>query len=56
LNLARGPGLDSGAFTELSSHGRWDHGPTPAQYVGRIRRYHDDIGSLLWAAPSGLDV
>ncbi|MEU7909268.1 hypothetical protein [Actinoplanes sp. NPDC049118] len=43
--------LDSGGFTELSTHGSWDHGPTPAQYVARIRRYRDEIGSLLWAAP-----
>jgi hypothetical protein len=43
--------LDSGGFTELSTHGSWQHGPTPAEYVARIRRYRDDIGSLLWAAP-----
>jgi hypothetical protein len=43
--------VDSGGFTELSTHGSWDHGPTPAQYVARLRRYRDEIGSLLWAAP-----
>jgi hypothetical protein len=43
--------LDSGGFTELACYGTWDHGPTPAQYVTRIRRYRDQIGHLLWAAP-----
>lgn len=43
--------LDSGGFTELATHGSWDHGPTPAQYVARIRRYHEQIGQLAWAAP-----
>lgn len=43
--------LDSGGFTELACYGTWDHGPTPAQYVTRIRRYRDQIGQLLWAAP-----
>jgi hypothetical protein len=43
--------LDSGGFTELSSHGTWDHGPTPRQYATRIRRYRDEIGHLQWAAP-----
>jgi hypothetical protein len=31
--------LDSGSFTELSTHGSWANGPTPAEYVDRIRRY-----------------
>ncbi len=49
---ARSPwALDSGGFTELSSHGTWEHGPTPRQYAARIRRYRDDIGHLAWAAP-----
>lgn len=43
--------LDSGGFTELSAHGTWDNGPTPAEYVGRIRRYQRHIGRLAWAAP-----
>jgi hypothetical protein len=43
--------LDSGGFTELATHGTWEHGPTPAQYVTRIRRYADEIGHLRWAAP-----
>ncbi|HZO63796.1 MAG TPA: hypothetical protein VFB74_02230 [Kribbellaceae bacterium] len=43
--------LDSGGFTELSAHGNWQHGPTPAQYAARIRRYRDQIGHLAWAAP-----
>ncbi|MGW5569787.1 deazapurine DNA modification protein DpdA family protein [Nocardia thailandica] len=52
LPRARGPwALDSGGFTELSSHGSWDQGPTPAEYVGRIRRYARDVGNLAFAAP-----
>jgi hypothetical protein len=43
--------LDSGGFTELATRGSWDHGPTPAQYAARIRRYRDEIGQLAWAAP-----
>ncbi len=43
--------LDSGGFTQLSRSGGWDNGPTPAQYVARIRRYHAEIGYLAWAAP-----
>jgi hypothetical protein len=43
--------LDSGGFTELARHGTWDHGPTPAHYAARIRRYRDEIGHLAWAAP-----
>lgn len=43
--------LDSGGFTELSTFGSWDHGPTPHQYVQNIRRYTDVIGGLRWAAP-----
>jgi len=44
-------GLDSGGFSELAEHGSWEHGPTPAQYVARVRRYAHDVGRLLWAAP-----
>jgi hypothetical protein len=43
--------LDSGGFTELSRYGSWDHGPAPAEYAARIRRYRDEIGHLAWAAP-----
>jgi hypothetical protein len=43
--------LDSGGFTELSMHGTWDHGPSPAEYVARVRRYQRTIGQLAWAAP-----
>lgn len=41
--------LDSGGFTELQTYGRWTIGP--AEYVARVRRYRDEIGMLLWAAP-----
>ena len=43
--------LDSGGFTELQQYGTWDHGPTPCQYAERVRRYRDEIGGLVWAAP-----
>lgn len=42
--------LDSGGFSELSMHGSWDYGPTPKQYVRRVRRYRDEVGMLDWAA------
>jgi hypothetical protein len=41
--------LDSGAFSELSAHGRWTL--TPEEYVTAVRRYRDEIGLLDWAAP-----
>jgi hypothetical protein len=40
---------DSGGFSELKQHGRWT--VTPESYVQRLRRYHEEIGYLLWAAP-----
>ncbi|WP_405743199.1 hypothetical protein OG422_14415 [Streptomyces sp. NBC_01525] len=43
--------LDSGGFTELQQYGSWDHGPSPRQYGDRVRRYRDEIGGLVWAAP-----
>jgi hypothetical protein len=41
--------LDSGGFTELSLHGRWQ--TSAAEYVAAVRRYRDEIGGLEWAAP-----
>jgi len=41
--------LDSGGFTELQQYGRWT--VPPREYVTRVRRYRDEIGRLLWAAP-----
>lgn len=47
---ARGPwALDSGGFTELQNHGRWRIGPD--EYIAAVRRYRDEIGNLVWAAP-----
>ena len=40
--------LDSGGFSELSTHSRWTVGPQ--QYVDDVRRWRDTIGSLQWAA------
>lgn len=53
LPSARGPwALDSGGFTELQKYGSWDHGPTPAEYAARVRRYRDEIGGqFCFAAP-----
>jgi hypothetical protein len=49
LPVAAGPwALDSGAFTELSLHGRWTIGP--AGYAGEVCRYREDIGRLRWVA------
>jgi hypothetical protein len=42
---------DSGGFTQLSRCGTWACGPSPREYAARIRRYRDEIGRLLWAAP-----
>jgi hypothetical protein len=41
--------LDSGGFTELRLHRRW--AISAAQYVREVRRWRDEIGSMLWAAP-----
>ncbi|WP_218003100.1 deazapurine DNA modification protein DpdA family protein [Nocardia asiatica] len=41
--------LDSGGFSQLQQHGFWTF--TAAEYVQRVRRYRDEIGGLLWAAP-----
>ncbi|MDG4790016.1 hypothetical protein O7626_29530 [Micromonospora sp. WMMD1102] len=40
---------DSGGFTELQKYGRWTVGPI--EYVARLRRYRDETGRMLWAAP-----
>ena len=41
--------VDSGGFSVLQYHGRWT--VSAAEYVARLRRYRDEIGSLVWAAP-----
>lgn len=41
--------LDSGGFTELSTHGAWM--TSPAEYVDAVRRYVDEMPGLDWAAP-----
>lgn len=41
--------LDSGAFTEVASLGRFE--TSPAEYIAAVRRYRDEIGQLDWAAP-----
>lgn len=41
--------LDSGAFSELNLHGRFQMGE--AEYVEALARYQAEIGNLLWAAP-----
>jgi hypothetical protein len=50
LPRALGPwALDSGGFTELALHGRWQ--TTTAAYAAAVARYADQIGRLAWAAP-----
>jgi len=41
--------LDSGAFTEIATHGKWTI--SEAEYASFINRYSDEIGNLVWAAP-----
>lgn len=41
--------LDSGGFTELQLYGRWT--VAAADYVAEVRRYRDEVGRLIWAAP-----
>lgn len=51
LPRAIGPwALDSGGFTELQRFGSWDR-VSPEQYVADVRRYRDEIGNMVWAAP-----
>lgn len=40
--------LDSGAFTEISTRGRWT--VSPEAYVAEVRRYRQEIGRMDWAA------
>jgi hypothetical protein len=40
--------LDSGAFTEISRHGRWT--VPPRQYAQEARRWRDEVGRMDWAA------
>lgn len=50
LPRARGPwALDSGGFTELQMFGEWRE--SPRAYAAAVRRYRDEIGNLVWAAP-----
>lgn len=50
LPNAVGPwALDSGGFTELRDHGTWR--TDARQYAALVRRLHDEIGGMEWAAP-----
>lgn len=50
LPRALGPWvLDSGGYSELAMFGEWR--TTPAEYVRAVRRYEDETGALVWAAP-----
>lgn len=50
LPQALGPwALDSGGFTELSTHGTWT--VSAKKYVAFIRRYVNEVGKMEWAAP-----
>ncbi len=41
--------LDSGGFSELSLTGGWSI--SPREYVRVVRRYQQEIGRMVWAAP-----
>lgn len=41
--------LDSGGFTELQLHGRWQ--TNERDHVRAVRRYADEIGNLVWCSP-----
>ncbi|WP_405183695.1 hypothetical protein OG225_43345 (plasmid) [Nocardia sp. NBC_01377] len=50
LPQARGEiAIDSGAFSELTKYGGWVS-TTPREYVDRLRRYHEEIGNIAFAA------
>ena len=40
--------LDSGGFSEISLYGRWQ--TSPEQYAREVRRWHDEVGGLAFAA------
>jgi hypothetical protein len=46
--------LDSGGFTELNLHGKWE--TTPEEYVTAVRRYDDPARTPRMGLPPGLDV
>ena len=51
LPRARAPWiLDSGGFSALSGTGD-DYPITGREYIREVRRYRDEIGGLVWAAP-----
>lgn len=39
--------LDSGGFTELQIHGKWE--TSPHQYAAEVRQWRDEIGKMEWA-------
>ncbi|MGK8558807.1 DUF7221 family queuine tRNA-ribosyltransferase-like protein [Nocardia gipuzkoensis] len=43
--------LGKGGFTELQRFGSWQHGPSPAEYVERVRHYSAEIGNLVAVGP-----
>lgn len=40
--------LDSGAFTEISTHGEWRI--SAKEYAATVRRFHLEVGRMEWAA------
>lgn len=45
--------IDSGGFSIINTHGSWDAGDSPKQYVAALNSYADNIGGHMidWAAP-----
>lgn len=41
--------VDSGAYTELATYGRWQ--TTPQAYIDALYRYAEQLGPMTWAAP-----
>ncbi len=44
--------LDSSSFSMLQKHGRWI--VTAEEYVAEVRRYREQLGRMIWAAPRDL--
>lgn len=41
--------LDSGAYSQLRSHGKFLD--SPREYAAKVRRYREEIGNMIWCSP-----